>query len=103
MIINDAAIFEAAYNGPSPRTISVTTEAKRWEMGPLEQASSQPYGSRKLEPELIHEWDKAFKPGLRVKAEEAAIGKTHDLPSLYNALKSMKLVPAIYGHGSGYD
>lgn len=102
----DIAIYEAIWNGPGPWAISVTTQEKRWEMRPLEQASYQPFGSRKLEPASIHEWDTAFKPGLRVQAEEAvkaAKGKPHALPSLEDAMKSMELAAAIYGHGSKHD
>lgn len=102
----DIGIYEAVWNGPGPWAISVTTQEKRWEMRPLEQASSQPYGSRKLEPASIHEWDTAFKPGLRVQAEEAvkaAKRKPNGLPSLEDAMKSMKLAAEIYGLGSKHD
>ena len=96
----DIGIYEAVWNGPGPWAVTVTTQEKRWEMRPLEQASFQPNGSRKLEPAEIHEWDKKFKPGLRVQAEEAVnatMGKAHRLPSLEEAMKSMRLVDAIYG------
>jgi predicted dehydrogenase len=102
----DIAIYEAVWNGPGPWAITVSTQEKRWEVRPLEQASFQPYGSRKLEPAPVHEWDTTFKPGLRVQAEEAvkaAMGKPHVLPSLEEAMKSMKLAAAIYGHGLKND
>jgi predicted dehydrogenase len=102
----DIAIYEAVWNGPGPWAITVTTQEKRWEMRPLEHASFQSYGSRKLEPAPVHEWDTTFKPGLRVQAEEAvkaAMGKPHVLPSLEDAMKSMKLAAAIYGHGLKND
>ena len=47
----------------------------------------------------MHEWDVKFKPGLRAQAEEAvkaARGQSHALPSLEEALASMKLVQEIY-------
>ena len=69
------------------------------ELRPLEQAAFQPYGSRKLEPVAVHEWDVKFKPGLRAQAEEAvkaSLWKSHALPSLDEALASMKLVQKIY-------
>ncbi len=102
----DIAIYEAVWNGPGPWAITVATQEKRWEMRPLEQASFQAYGSRKLEPLLVHEWDTMFKPGLRVQAEEAvkaAMGKPHVLPSLEDAMKSMKLTATVYGHGLKND
>jgi len=95
----DIGIYEAVWNGPGPWAVTVTTQEKRWEMRPLEQASFQPYGSRKLDPGTIHEWDSKFKPGLRAQAAEAvkaATGKPHTLPSLEDAMKSMELVAAIY-------
>jgi predicted dehydrogenase len=98
----DIGIYEAVWNGPGPWAVTVTTQEKRWEIRPLEQAMVQPCGSRKLEPVTIHEWDTRFKPGLRVQAGEAvkaARRQSHNLPSLADAMKSMKLVQAIYGRG----
>jgi predicted dehydrogenase len=98
----DIGIYEAVWNGPGPWAVTVTTQEKRWEMRPLEQAMAQPYGLRKLEPVATHEWDTRFKPGLRAQAGEAvkaARGQSHNLPSLADAMKSMKLVQAIYGRG----
>lgn len=99
----DIALYEAVWNGPGPWAVTVTTQEKRWEMRPLEQAFVQPYGSRKLESIVAHKWDTDFKPGLRAQAEEAikAIGgQEHALPSLEEALRSMRLARAIYGGGS---
>jgi predicted dehydrogenase len=99
----DIGIYEAIWNGPGPWAVTVSTQEKRWEMRPVEQASFQPYGSRKLEASAIHEWDTQFKPGLRVQAEEAvkaALGNPHTLPSLDVAMESMRLVSSIYGDGS---
>jgi len=95
----DIGIYEAVWNAPGPWSVVITTEEKRWEMRPLEQAFVQNYGSRKQEPVSISEWDTKFKAGLRVQAEEAikAIsGKLHNLPTLDDALESMKLVKAFY-------
>ena len=95
----DVGIYEAVWNGPGPWAVTVTTQEMRWELRPLEQAAFQPYGSRKLESVAVHEWDVKFKPGLRAQAEEAvkaARGQSHALPSLEEALASMKLVQEIY-------
>jgi predicted dehydrogenase len=99
----DIGIYTAVWNGPGPWAISVSTREKRWELRPLEQAAFQVYGSRKLEPVAPHEWDVKFKPGLRAQAEEAvkaATGERHSLPTLKDAIASMRLVHAIYGDGS---
>jgi predicted dehydrogenase len=98
----DVGIYEAVWNGPGPWAVTITTQDKRWEMRPLEQLAVQSYGSRKLEPVASHEWDVRFKPGLRLQAEEAvkaALGQPNNLPSLADAMLSMKLVQAIYGRG----
>ena len=98
----DVGLYEAVWNSPGPWAVSVTTQEMRWELRPLEQAAFQPYGSRRLEPVAVHEWDvkdSNFKPGLRTQAEEAVKavrGQSHALPSLDDALASMKLVQEIY-------
>lgn len=98
----DIGVYEAVWNGPGPWSVTVTTQEKRWELRPLEQASFQPYGSRRMESVPTHEWDTRFKPGLRAQAEEAikaTHGEQHTLPDLEDAMRSMELVQAIYGEG----
>lgn len=96
----DIGLYQAVWNAPGPWAVAVTTHSKRWEMRPLEHSSYQLYGQRKLEPVAPHEWDQQFKPGLRRQAElavQAAKGKaTPELPTLADALASMRLAQAIY-------
>lgn len=96
----DIGLYQAVWNAPGPWAVAVTTHAKRWEMRPLEQAAFQLYGLRKLEPVTPHEWDQQFKPGLRRQAElsvKAAMGEAvPELPTLGDALVSMRLAQAIY-------
>lgn len=96
----DMGLYQAVWNAPGPWAVAVTTRSKRWEMRPLEQASFQLNGQRKLEPVTPHEWDRQFKPGLRRQAElavRAAMGAaTSDLPTTEDALRSMRLAQAIY-------
>lgn len=99
----DVGIYQAVWNGPGPWAVTVTTQKKRWEMRPLEQAAFQLQGSRKLEPVATEAWDIQFKPGLRRQAEEAikaVNGVAHALPSLTEAMKTMRLVEAIYPSGT---
>jgi predicted dehydrogenase len=96
----DIGIYEAIWEGPGPWAVSVTTNTRRWELRPLEHATYQDYGSRKMEPMESHDWDNSFKPGLRVQAEEAlraVRNESHRLPTLEQALESMKVVHRIYG------
>ena len=95
----DIGLYEAIWNGPGPWAVTVTTQTKRWELRPLEQAAYQPRGSRKLQPVALHEWDTSFKPGFRAQAEaavRAVKGQANGLPSLEEALASMRLVHQIY-------
>lgn len=96
----DIGLYQAVWNAPGPWAVAVTTHAKRWEMRPLEHASFQLYGQRKLESVTPHEWDQQFKPGLRRQAElavRAAMGATTpDLPTVEDALRSMRLAHALY-------
>jgi predicted dehydrogenase len=95
----DIGVYQAIWNGPGPWAVTVSTQAKRWEMRPLEQAASTIYLSRKSEPLPVHERDTKFKPGLRIQAEEtikALRGEKHTLPTLADGIKTMKLVSKIY-------
>lgn len=96
----DIGIYEAIWNGPGPWAVSVTTHKKRWELRPLEELRVVEYKSRK--PYLIepHYWDTEFKPGLRLQAEESLKmlrGEFHQLPTIFDALKTMRLINKIYG------
>lgn len=95
----DVGLYEAIWEGPGPWAVSVNTPEKRWEMRPLEKASYQLAGNRVLEPVADHVWDTRFKPGLRRQAELAVLaasGQHTELPTLREALASMRLTQAIY-------
>lgn len=95
----DIGLYQAIWNGPGPWAVTVTTQEKRCEMRPLEQATLQLNGSRKQEILPKTDWDTDFKPGLRAQAEEATKavkGEDHLLPTLADAMKSMQLVKKIY-------
>lgn len=95
----DIGVYQAIWNGPGPWAVTVTTNAKRWEMRPLEQAVTQLYKSRKTESLSLDSWDTQFKPGLRLQAEEtirAVRGEVNKLPTLADGIETMKLVSRIY-------
>lgn len=95
----DIGLYEAIWEGPAPWAVSVNTPQKRWEMRPVERAFYQMAGKRVLEPTEDHVWDTEFKPGLRRQAELAvlaALGEQTELPTLDDALESMRLTQAIY-------
>jgi hypothetical protein len=96
----DVGLYEGIWSGPGPWAISVDTLEKRWEMRPLEQASFQIAGQRKMVTVESHPWDMQFKPGLRLQAEKAVAatkGQLTDLPTLSSVLETMRLVQAIFG------
>lgn len=98
----DIGLYEGIWSGPGPWSASINTAKKRWEMRPLEQAAFQLDGQRKLEQVPVDSADQKFKPGLRLQAQEAisaALGDPTDLPTLDDALRTMKLVSAIFQHG----
>jgi predicted dehydrogenase len=96
----DVGLYEGVWEGPGPWSVSINTPEKRWEMRPLENASFQLAGQRKLEVVETHPWDQEFKPGLRLQAENAVLaaqGFKTELPTLEDSLKSMQLVKSIFG------
>lgn len=96
----DIGLYEGIWNGPGPWAVSINTSAKLWQIRPLEQAAFQIAGQRKLEVIEAHPWDIQFKPGLRLQAEKAVAasrGEANDLPTLQDAMESMRLVQAIFG------
>jgi predicted dehydrogenase len=95
----DIGIYTAVWNAPGPWAATVTSQEKRWELRPLENAAVQPRGSRKLSPLPNHPWDTDFKPGLRMQAEEvlkALQRAPHNLVSLDESIETMQLVKDIY-------
>ena len=95
----DVGLYEAVWNAPGPWAVTVTTPEKRWELRPVEKASYQLAGTRVLQPAPEDPWDSQFKPGLRRQAElavMAAAGLPTELPTLGDALESMRLTRAIY-------
>ena len=95
----DLGLYEGIWNGPGPWSVSISTAEKRWEMRPLEQASYQLAGERRSEQVPVHDWDRKFKPGLRLQAEmamAAASGHPSTSPTLEESLETMRLIQAIY-------
>ncbi len=96
----DVGLYEGVWNGPGPWTVTVVTPQERLEMRPLEQASVQLRGERKVAALEISADDVAFKPGLRHQAAQAVAavrGEANQLPTLADSWKSMQLVARIFG------
>jgi len=95
----DIGLYEGVWDAPGPWAVNITTPAKRWELRPLEQAAFQSRGERRLQSVELHPRDGAFKPGLRLQAEmavAAALGKPSELPTLDDALGTMRLIASIF-------
>lgn len=96
----DQGVYEGVWTGPGPWAVAITTARKRWELRPLEQSGYQNAGERVLRPVQQSEWDRTFKPGFRLQAEEvckAVQGQEGRAPSLEDAVESMRLIRAIFG------
>ena len=96
----DCGIYEVVWNGPGPWAVSVTTDQRRWELRPLEQAAYQSAGERNRHPVEQIPWDRDFKPGFRLQAEHvvrAAHGDFSLAPTLDDAMKTMRLIREIFG------
>jgi hypothetical protein len=79
--------------------VTVNVPAKRWELRPVERASVQLRGQRALTLIDADPIDERLKPGLRFQAEQAvraAAGAETSLPTLADALDTMRLVRDIY-------
>jgi predicted dehydrogenase len=102
----DRGLYEAMWSGPGPWAVSVTTPSRRWEVRPLEQASFQSAGERRLQPVEVAEWDRAFKPGFRLQAEEmirAVRGEPTRAVTIEQANRTMRLIQALYTPKAGEE
>lgn len=96
----DIGVYEGVWNGPGPWAVTVVTSAERLEMRPLEQASVQLRGERKVSQLEIAPEDGEYKPGLRRQAInmlDALKGSSSPMPTLEDAFLSMRLVADIFG------
>jgi predicted dehydrogenase len=95
----DVGLYEGIWHGPGPWACTVTTPRRRWELRPLEKATYQNAGERKLVPVDVNAWDEAFKPGFRLQAERVAHavnGKGNGAVTLDDAVKTMRLIRDIF-------
>jgi predicted dehydrogenase len=95
----DIGIYEGIWNGPGPWSVTVSTPEKRLEMRPLEEATVQLRGERRVQSLAIDPWDTKFKPGFRSQAQHAvaaALGQASDSPELADALETMRLIQRLF-------
>jgi predicted dehydrogenase len=96
----DVGVYQAVWDGPGPWAVSVTNRRVRVDLRPLEQARRQLRGERRVFELEADPRDQEFKPGLHRQAgwllDELA-GTRTPLPSLGEAMRSTRLVSAIYG------
>jgi predicted dehydrogenase len=97
----DEGLYEGYWNAPGPWSVSIVTPERRWEMRPLEQAFLQERGQRSLQPLELGKDDSECKPGLLAQARDmvaAVRGEAHSIPTLLDALQSMRLTERIFAH-----
>ena len=95
----DIGVYQCFWNGPAPWSVSISSTDKRYELRPLEKGFYQEKNLRIINEIDVSEWDKNFKPGLRMQAHhaiKAVRNEKHNLPSIKEGLKTMKLIKNIY-------
>ncbi len=94
----DIGIYEGIWNGPGPWACTVSTPRRRWELRPLEKATFQNAGERKLNPVDTPAWDTDFKPGFRLQAERTAgaLRGEGGAVTIDDAVETMRLVRNIF-------
>ncbi len=94
----DIGLYEGIWNGPGPWACTVSTPYRRWELRPLEKATFQNAGERKLNPVDAHVWDADFKPGFRLQAEHIveAVRGNGGAVTFDDAMATMRLVRDIF-------
>jgi predicted dehydrogenase len=102
----DTGLYQAVWDGPGPWAVAVNTPEVRWEMRPLEHASYQLAGDRVAVDAELGVYDRRFKPGFRMQAEQvidAVLGRSSEAPTLDDAVQTMQLIRAIYFSGRDRD
>lgn len=95
----DIGHYHGLWNAPGPWSTEVVTSSVRFELRPLESISKQVRGSRILEKLQTSQADLDFKPGLQLQAKNALLmheAREHNLPSLEDAVESMRLINQIF-------
>ena len=95
----DVGLYQCNWNSPGPWSVSLNNNKIFIEMKPLENATYQLLGSRKIFELEIDEFDNKYKPGLYLQAKEAikaVKNKRNKLVSIDEGYKTMELVRLIY-------
>lgn len=96
----DVGIYKSLWNSPGLWSVKITTNKKKFELKPLERLLFQKVKSKNFKSSnLNYHFDKMFKPGFRNQAYElikVAKSKKSLLPSIKDALKTMRLINSIY-------
>jgi predicted dehydrogenase len=95
----DRATYQGVWDAPGPWAVTLTTQAGRWEMNPLERTNFLSAGAgEKVQWEDALE-DKMVKAGLLVQAQnliQAVHGESHELVTIQDSLDTMSLIDSIY-------
>ncbi|WP_367606900.1 Gfo/Idh/MocA family protein [Legionella sp. W05-934-2] len=95
----DSALYEGIWKGPGPWACTVSTPSRRWVMQPLETASFQNAGERKLNSIEINSIDKSYKAGFYLQAQEickAVRNEPNNAITIKESLKTMELISQIF-------
>lgn len=97
----DEALYTCYWNSPAGWSVDINTATTAWQLSPLEIARTRSLDERKYNDFGSDEFDLTFKPGLvrmLVELEKCSNGKSHNLPTISDANRTMRLIDLIYSN-----
>jgi predicted dehydrogenase len=98
----DEALYTCYWNIPGGWSVNISTASKTWQLSPLESARSRELSDRNYKEFGVENLDISYKPGLvrmLLEVQKCINGEMHDLTSLAEANRTMKLIDMIYSNG----
>jgi hypothetical protein len=98
----DEAIYTCYWNIPGGWSVNISTASKSWQLSPLESARSRGLNDRNYKEFDAENLDVSYKPGLvrmLLEVQKYINDESHDLTSLAEANRTMKLIDMIYSNG----
>lgn len=97
----DKGLYESYWNRPGPWSVSISTNDSYYQLAPLEHLQIRTSDSRDIAKYPLSAYDVKYKPGFYSQALQlinAHQGLAHSLPSLEDALSTIRLISKLYRH-----
>jgi predicted dehydrogenase len=98
----DEAVYTCNWNVPGGWSVNISTPSKTWQLAPLESARSRELSDRQYSEFDVENLDISFKPGLvrmLIEVKKCIGGQSHDLITISEANRTMKLIDMVYSNG----